>query len=80
MNVASARTVLLWCTVINFGVLAFWGLLMLTPHRWLHRLCARWLLISPEQFDTFNVASILLYKILVIVFNLVPFIALLIID
>jgi hypothetical protein len=78
MSVAIARGVLLWCTVINFGVLALWGLLMLTPHGWLHRLFARWFLISPEQFDTISFAVMLLYKVLVFVFNLVPFVALLI--
>jgi hypothetical protein len=80
MSVAIARSVLLWCTVINFGILAFWGLLMLTPHGWMHRLIARWYLISPDQFDTLNLAGILLYKILILLFNLVPLIALVIVG
>jgi hypothetical protein len=32
--------------------------------------------ISPEQFDNFNFAGLVLYKILMFVFNLVPYIAL----
>jgi hypothetical protein len=78
MSVATVRSMLLWCTLINSGVLAVWGLLMLLPHGWLHRLTARRFRISPEQFDTVSYAGIVLYKILVLVFNLVPYIALLI--
>ena len=78
MNIATTRSVLLWCTLINYGVLALWGLSMLLPHDWLHRLVGRWYRISPEQFDTVTYAGILLYKILILVFNLIPYIALLI--
>lgn len=78
MNIATARSVLLWCTIINYGVLVFWSVLMLLPHEWMHRLCSRWYRISPEQFDCVNFAGIVLYKILIITFNLVPYVALLI--
>jgi len=80
MSIAIARSMLLWCTLINYGVLVLWALLMLPPHGWLHRLCTRWYRVSPEQFDTVNFAGIVFYKILIIIFNLVPFIALLIVG
>jgi hypothetical protein len=80
MSLAIARSMLLWCTLINFGLLALWGLLMLMPRGWLHRLWGRWYRISPEQFDTVNFAGILLYEILIFMFNLVPYIALLIVG
>jgi hypothetical protein len=78
MNTTTLRSVLLWCTLINYVVLALWGLLMVLPHAWMHRLAGRWYRMSPEQFDTVNFAGIVLYKILIFVFNLVPLIALLI--
>jgi len=58
--------------------LTLWGLLIVLLHGWLHRLWGRWLRISPEQFDTVNFAGILFYEILIFVFNVVPYIALLI--
>ena len=76
MNIATARSVLLWCTLIDYGLLAFWGLLVLLPHHWLYRLGGRWYRISPEQFDIIMYAGILFYKVLIFVFNLVPLIAL----
>jgi hypothetical protein len=79
MSVTTAQSVLLWCILINVGGLMLWGLLIvLLPHEWLHRLWGRWLRISPEQFDTVNFAGIVFYEILIFVFNVVPYIALLI--
>jgi len=57
-----------------------WGVLMVLPHGWLHRLWGRWLRISPDQFDIVSFAGIVLYEILIFVFNLVPYLALLIVG
>ena len=80
MSLATARGVLLWCMLINLGGLMLWGLLIVLPHGWSHRLWGRWLRISPEQFDTVNFAGILFYEILIFVFNVVPYLALLIVG
>jgi hypothetical protein len=80
MTIATVRGVLLWCTLINFGFLALWGLSMLLVRGGMHRLVGRWYRISPEQFDTVTYAGILIYKILIIAFNLVPYIALVIVG
>lgn len=76
MNIAILRSVLLWSTIINFAFLFLWFLLIAVPHGWLYRLWGRWFRLSVEQFDALNFAGIVLYKILVVLFNLVPYIAL----
>jgi hypothetical protein len=77
MTVSTMQSVLLWCTVINFGILAFWGLFMLLfSHDWLYRLVGRWYRIPPERFDELNYIGIVSYKILILMFNFVPYIAL----
>jgi hypothetical protein len=76
MNLVTIRSVLLCCTLINFGILALWAILMLLPHDWLRRLWVRH--VSAEQFDAINFGGIVLYKMLILVFNLVPYLALLI--
>ena len=70
------RAVLLWCTVINFGLLAFWSLLIMLAHDWIHRLMSKWFRLSSEQFDAINFAGIVFFKVGVILFNLVPYVAL----
>ena len=76
MNIEMVRAVLLWCTVINSGLLLLWGLLFTLPHDWLYRLTARRFRLSVEQFDAINYAGIVIFKIGVILFNLVPYVAL----
>jgi hypothetical protein len=80
MNTETLTAVLLYCTLINFGLLALWGLLFVLPHEWLYRWQARRVRMSPDQFDALNAAGIGLYKILIILFNLAPYLALRIIG
>lgn len=76
MNTETLREVLLYCTLINFGLLAFWSLLFLLPHEWMYRWQMRVFRLSGEQFDAINVSGIVLYKILALLFNLAPYLAL----
>lgn len=80
MDIATLRGVLLWCTLINFGFLALWGLLMALPHRWLYRIWGRVFRLTDEQFDAVSFCGLLLYKVLILVFNAVPYVALLIVG
>jgi hypothetical protein len=78
VDLAIARNMLFWCTIINYGVLVLWSVLMIVPHEWMHRLANKLYRVSAEQFDVINLAGIVFYKSLIILFNLVPYIALLI--
>jgi hypothetical protein len=66
----------LWCTVINYGVLIWWFLAFTLAHDWLRRLHNRWFRLSAEQFDAIHYGGMAIYKIGVLLFNLVPYIAL----
>jgi hypothetical protein len=76
MNIMIVRDALLWCAVINFGILAVWSLLFVLSHEWLHRLWSRQFSLTAEQFDSVNFARIVLYKTGIILFNLTPYLAL----
>ena len=77
MNIATLREALLYCTIINFGLLAIWGgLVFLMPHEWMYRLWTSKLRMPVEQFNAINLAGIVLYKIGILLFNLVPWLAL----
>jgi hypothetical protein len=78
MDIATLQSVLLWCTLINYAFLVFWALLLILPRGWLYRISGRLYRISPEQFDTLNFAGIVFYKIMIFMFNLVPYLALVI--
>jgi len=76
MSIEVARNALLWYTVINYALLLVWFLLLALPHEGLYRLWGRWFHLTAEQFDTINFAGIVLYKSGVLLFNLVPYVAL----
>ena len=76
MNLDVAAHVLLWCAVVNYGVLLCWFLAFRFAHGWMYRLHGRWFRISIEQFDAIHYAAMAIYKIGILLFNLVPYVAL----
>ena len=79
MTIATARSFFMWCTIINYGLLVVWGVLFMIPNNPVFRIKARMGQMTTEQFATLNYAGIVLYKIGIFLFNLVPMIALYII-
>ncbi len=71
-----ALHILIWCTVINYAMLLIWFGVFTFAHDWIYRLHSRWFKLSVETYDTLNYAGMGIYKLLIIVFNLVPLIAL----
>jgi hypothetical protein len=80
MSIEVMRSFLLWCAVINYGMLLVWFLVFVLAHDWLQRIHGRWFRLSQEQFDTLHYAGIALYKLGILLFNLVPWIALCIVS
>jgi hypothetical protein len=76
MTIAVTRNFLLWCTVINYGVLLLWFLVFVFAHDWIHRIHGRWFHMSHEQLDTLHYAGMSVFKIGILLFNLVPFVVL----
>jgi hypothetical protein len=76
MTIAVTRNFLLWCTVINYGVLLVWFLVFVFAHDWMLRIYGRWFRLSRDQFDALHYAGMSIFKIGIIPFNLVPFIVL----
>ena len=75
MTVEIVRNVLGWSALINYGVLIVWFLFFILGHDWMYRFQTRFFTLSVEKFDATHYLSMAIYKIMVIVFNLVPYIA-----
>ena len=78
MTLELVRSTLMWCTVINFGLLIVWFVGFLVARDWIRRLHGTWFKLSEESFDVIHYAAMAIFKLLIIVFNLVPYVALLI--
>lgn len=70
------RDALGWCTLINFGILVLWGLLFMGGGGWMKGLHGRWFKLADGEFDRIHYAVLAYYKVGLILFNLVPYLAL----
>lgn len=71
---------LLWSLAINYAILLVWlGALtwFREPVRRLHR---RWFRLSDELFDAMHYGAMAAFKLLIIVFNLTPLLAIQLLD
>ena len=82
MDIAMLTKFFMWCTILNVGllVLSFWVVAFGFGNDFVYRIHSKWF---PMPRDTFKPVLYLLigvYKIFVFVFNLVPWVALVIIK
>ena len=73
MTIEMMRAVLGWCSIINIGLLFWWFFLLMFAHDWVYRVHSKWFKLSVESFDTIHYAGISFFKIIVVVFNVVPY-------
>jgi hypothetical protein len=76
MTIDTVRSALLRCTLINYGILSAWFLFFILAHDRMYLLHSRWFHLSVEQFDVLHYLGMSIYKIGIILFNLVPCLAL----
>lgn len=76
MSIDMVRKVLLWCAVINYGILLAWFLFFILAHDWLYLFHSRWFHLSVEQFDMLHYAGMSVFKLGILLLNVVPWIAL----
>ena len=75
-SIDTLTTFLGWCTVINFGFLLFVSFSLTAMRRWVLRAHAWIFGLSEENLLRTYFQFVALYKIAIIVLNLVPYLAL----
>ena len=80
MDIQTVTTFFMWCTILNMGLLTLTSVMCIFFADFSYRMNHRFFSISREAFNVIIVSFIGLYKIVVIVFSVVPYIALLIIG
>lgn len=76
MSIEFLRNFLLGCLVANYCILLLWALVFLFARGWMFRIHTKWFNLSNEVFDSIHYAGLAAYKIVILVFNLVPFVIL----
>jgi hypothetical protein len=76
MNIDFVRRFLLRCAVVNYVVLLVWFLAFVLAHDAMQSLHGRWFHLSHEQFDALHYGGMAIYKLGIMLFNLVPWLVL----
>lgn len=80
MDIITLKQFFMWCTVINFALLLFSSVILMLLKGTVYRIHSKFFNISREVFDTVIYCFIGFYKIVWFVFNVIPWVALLIIS
>ena len=80
MDIATLTTFFMWCTIINGGSLLFWSAICAFAPDMVYRKQKMFFPITRETWDVLIFCFLGAFKLFVIGFNAVPYIALLIIG
>jgi hypothetical protein len=76
MELTALKHLLLISTLTNYAIVTLWFVVFVYAHESLYRLHTRWFRLSPQDFDKIHYSAMAIYKIGVLLLNLVPLIAL----
>ena len=80
MDILTLREFFMWCTIINGGLLFFWTTMCAFAPDLVYRTQRMWFPLSKDVFTVVIYSFLGFFKIFFTVFNLVPYIALLIVG
>ncbi|MFT4585886.1 MAG: hypothetical protein ACI915_002001 [Gammaproteobacteria bacterium] len=80
MSIEILRDILAWSAALNIGLLLWWAFLLTVAHDWIFRFHARWFKLSLEKFDSIQYAGLGFFKLAIVMFNIVPYMAIRIIG
>jgi len=79
MGIDTVREFFMWCTILNGVLLVLSFLILASAGDWVYRMQSKWFPISREAFYVAIYSFLGAFKIFFLMFNLVPYVALLII-
>ena len=80
MDIESLRAFLGWCALINMGVLVFTFVMIVSARDLIYRVYGRWFPMPRETFHEEMFRLLGIHKLLVSMFTVVPYIALMIVG
>ncbi|QKQ28175.1 hypothetical protein HUE57_05590 [Candidatus Reidiella endopervernicosa] len=80
MDIQQLTDFFMWCTIINGGIYLVWILFFVLMPDFIYRMQSRLFPLSRETFNTVVYAFFGGFKLLYMIFNVVPLVALLIIK
>ena len=80
MDLQTLTSFFMWCTIIDGGILILWTVFSVLAPDLVYRTQSKWFPIPRETFNVVIYSFLGLFKIVFLVFNVVPYVALLIVG
>lgn len=80
MDIQALTSFFMWCIIINGFLLLLWSITFMVAPDLVHRTQSRWFPIPRETFNIVFYSFLGFFKIIFLVFNVAPYLALLIIG
>jgi len=80
MDIQTLESFFMWCTIVNGSIYLLWVLFFLFAPNFVYRVQSRWFPIPRETYNVIIYSFLGLFKVILIVFNIVPYVALRIIG
>jgi len=80
METGTLKKFFMWCTIMNGGLLLFWSFLCLFALDWIYNMHSIWFQMPRETFNIVMYSFLGAFKLFVIGCNLVPYLALVIME
>ena len=80
MDIQTLTSFFMWCTILNVGILILWTFFLMFAPNFVYRIQTRWFPIPRETFNVIFYSFLGLFKIFFVVFNVIPYAALLIVG
>ena len=80
MDIQTLTAFFMWCTIINTGLFALWAVFFMFAPDLIYRTQKKWFPLPRETFNIVFYSLLGFFKVVLLVFNIVPYAALLIIG
>ena len=80
MDIQTLTTFFMWCTILNGGLLILSFLICAFAGDWVYQMHSKWFPMPRETFRVVLYSFLGLFKIVFLVFNVVPYVALIIVG
>ena len=80
MDIQTVTTFFMWCTIMNGVLLVFWSTIFILCPDLVFRIHSKWFPVPRETFNVVVYSFLGLFKIIFIAFNVIPYLALLIVG
>jgi hypothetical protein len=80
MELQTLTRFFMWCTILNGSILALWSITFLLAPDFIYRLQTKWFPLPRETYNVVIYSFLGLFKIFFLIFNIVPYAALLIVG